>query len=306
MDRKGGLRRFSAQGVLQALPGQRSAAALRLRGEVRRHEGRRRSLHPLPRLALGIPRRREVQSEGEHPLGERKTCARGQGAPLRPPVPAPEPGKDRDSWKTSIRTRAAPSKRRSSRVGNLVSRQPYQFERHGYFIADYDRSFNRTVTLRDSGANHDPPEMEIRRSASGALQRARHQHAPDARHEPRGGDHACARRGGKAMGRNGGDSPQGEDRRPPPRARRERHLCSERKGTHALGREPRVHGRGRAGDFIYVPPYVPHQEINASDTEPLSCVLCRSGREPVVVNLPDLPVAEKPEEVRWVDDLHKR
>ena len=113
---------------------------------------------------------------------------------------------------------------------------------------------------------------------------------------------ACARRGGKAMGRNGGDSPQGEDRRPPPRARRERHLCSERKGTHALGREPRVHGRGRAGDFIYVPPYVPHQEINASDTEPLSCVLCRSGREPVVVNLPDLPVAEKPEEVRWVDD----
>ena len=34
---------------------------------------------------------------------------------------------------------------------NLVSRQPYQFERHGYFIADYDRrSFNRTVTLRDS------------------------------------------------------------------------------------------------------------------------------------------------------------
>jgi uncharacterized RmlC-like cupin family protein len=60
------------------------------------------------------------------------------------------------------------------------------------------------------------------------------------------------------------------------------------------------------GDFIYVPPYVPHQEINASDTEPLSCVLCRSGQEPVVVNLPDLPVAEKPEEVRWVDDLHKK
>jgi uncharacterized RmlC-like cupin family protein len=60
------------------------------------------------------------------------------------------------------------------------------------------------------------------------------------------------------------------------------------------------------GDFIYVPPYVPHQEINASDTEPLSCVLCRSGQDPVVVNLPDLPVAEKPEEVRWVDDIHKK
>ena len=57
------------------------------------------------------------------------------------------------------------------------------------------------------------------------------------------------------------------------------------------------------GDFIYVPPYVPHQEINASDEQPLSCVLCRSGQEPVVVNL-DIPVLEKPEEVHWVDDIH--
>ena len=58
------------------------------------------------------------------------------------------------------------------------------------------------------------------------------------------------------------------------------------------------------GDFIYVPPYVPHQEINASDTEPLSCVLVRSGQEPVVVNL-DIPAVEKPENVHWTDDLHK-
>ena len=57
------------------------------------------------------------------------------------------------------------------------------------------------------------------------------------------------------------------------------------------------------GDFIYVPPFVPHQEINASDTEPLSCVLCRSGQEPVVVNL-DIAPAEPPEEVAWVDNIH--
>ncbi len=58
------------------------------------------------------------------------------------------------------------------------------------------------------------------------------------------------------------------------------------------------------GDFIYVPPYVPHQEINASDDQPLSCVLVRSGQEPVVVNL-DLPNVEpNPEPVEWVDDLH--
>ncbi len=57
------------------------------------------------------------------------------------------------------------------------------------------------------------------------------------------------------------------------------------------------------GDFIYVPPFVPHQEINASDSEPLSCVLCRSGQEAVVVNL-DIPMVEKPEEVQWVDNIH--
>ena len=58
------------------------------------------------------------------------------------------------------------------------------------------------------------------------------------------------------------------------------------------------------GDFIYVPPYVPHQEINASDDTPLSFVLVRSGQDPVVVNL-DIPVVEQPEAVQWVDDIHK-
>jgi uncharacterized RmlC-like cupin family protein len=57
------------------------------------------------------------------------------------------------------------------------------------------------------------------------------------------------------------------------------------------------------GDFIYVPPYVPHQEINAAD-ELLECVLMRSGQDPVVVNLDIAPV-EKPESVYWVDDVHR-
>ena len=60
------------------------------------------------------------------------------------------------------------------------------------------------------------------------------------------------------------------------------------------------------GDFIFVAPFVPHQESNASPDEPLSCVLVRSGQEPVVVNL-DLPDVEpEPEHVRWVDDIHGR
>ena len=58
------------------------------------------------------------------------------------------------------------------------------------------------------------------------------------------------------------------------------------------------------GDFIYVPPFVPHQEINASPDETLECVLVRSDQEAVVVNL-DIEPVEKPEAVRWVDPIHK-
>ena len=58
------------------------------------------------------------------------------------------------------------------------------------------------------------------------------------------------------------------------------------------------------GDFIYVPPYVPHQEINASADLALHCVLARSGQQGLVVNL-DIEPAEVPELVRWIDDLHK-
>jgi len=78
-----------------------------------------------------------------------------------------------------------------------------------------------------------------------------------------------------------------------------------------------VHGRARMrwgdhleyvaeagpGDFIYVPPFVPHQEINASEVEELVCVLVRSGQEPIVVNLDITPV-EPPETVYWVDPIH--
>ena len=59
-----------------------------------------------------------------------------------------------------------------------------------------------------------------------------------------------------------------------------------------------------AGDFIYVPPYVPHQEINASADLQLHCVLARSGQQGLVVNLDIAPV-EMPELVRWIDDLHR-
>ena len=60
------------------------------------------------------------------------------------------------------------------------------------------------------------------------------------------------------------------------------------------------------GDFIFVAPFAPHQEINASPDESLFCVVVRSGQEPVVVNLELADVEARPDEVRWVDDLHQR
>src|ERR1700693_1850622 len=57
-------------------------------------------------------------------------------------------------------------------------------------------------------------------------------------------------------------------------------------------------GEAQPGDFIYVPPYVPHQEINASPNMPCEAVIVRSGQEPVVVNL-DI---ESPEPLSEIND----
>jgi uncharacterized RmlC-like cupin family protein len=57
------------------------------------------------------------------------------------------------------------------------------------------------------------------------------------------------------------------------------------------------------GDFIWVPPFVPHQEINADPDTELHCVLARSGQDAIVVNL-EIEGAESPETVRWVDPIH--
>jgi uncharacterized RmlC-like cupin family protein len=39
------------------------------------------------------------------------------------------------------------------------------------------------------------------------------------------------------------------------------------------------------GDFVFVPPFLPHQEINARPDEPVEAVVVRSGQDPIVVNL---------------------
>ncbi|HXJ91608.1 MAG TPA: cupin domain-containing protein [Terriglobia bacterium] len=57
------------------------------------------------------------------------------------------------------------------------------------------------------------------------------------------------------------------------------------------------------GDFIYVPPFVPHQEINAGRDQPVEAVVVRSGQEPIVVNL-DIPSPEPASATRWIDPDH--
>jgi len=46
------------------------------------------------------------------------------------------------------------------------------------------------------------------------------------------------------------------------------------------------------GDFLFIPPYVPHQEINPSPDQPTQWVVVRSGGDAVVVNLTKLPNGE--------------
>jgi len=42
-----------------------------------------------------------------------------------------------------------------------------------------------------------------------------------------------------------------------------------------------------AGDFLYVPAWLPHQEINPSSDLPFRWIVVRSTSEPIVVNLPN-------------------
>ena len=44
--------------------------------------------------------------------------------------------------------------------------------------------------------------------------------------------------------------------------------------------------KAEAGDFIHVPPFLPHMEINPSNAEPFRWVVVRSTSTPIVVNLP--------------------
>ena len=73
--------------------------------------------------------------------------------------------------------------------------------------------------------------------------------------------------------------------------------------TIHAGARTGAHHHGELESVIYVPPYVPHQEINALDDQPLECVLTRSGQDPIVINL-DIDGVAVPEDVPWTDPSH--
>ncbi|HQT99561.1 MAG TPA: cupin domain-containing protein [Acidimicrobiales bacterium] len=52
------------------------------------------------------------------------------------------------------------------------------------------------------------------------------------------------------------------------------------------GVEQRV--QASPGDYVFVPAFVAHQELNTSSDEPALVVLARSSQEAIVVNLPGL------------------
>ena len=53
------------------------------------------------------------------------------------------------------------------------------------------------------------------------------------------------------------------------------------------GERGEFNATAQAGDFLHVPAWLPHQEINPSNELPFQWVVVRSTSEPIVVNLPD-------------------
>ena len=59
----------------------------------------------------------------------------------------------------------------------------------------------------------------------------------------------------------------------------------------------------RPGDFVYIPPYTLHQEMNAADDAPLVGVVIHDNPTPVVVKV-EMDSPHGPGGVPWVDHMH--
>ena len=191
VDRARRLQRAAAERLLPPDARRRSAAALRVHRPVhRRRQGRsgqrhRGALHLRSGHAQRHAGRRHAQGQGQHPLAVGRARRARRGAPLRPPVrrcrfraraaakrrapvraqPAPT-SRQRARRGRRIRradraqlprrsqpgSRSASSPRTSSRRSPTASAETrFQFERHGYFVADSRRIASRRARVQSRG-----------------------------------------------------------------------------------------------------------------------------------------------------------
>ena len=160
------------KGLPAALPGQHGAPALRLWSSASAATRMRQAMWwqciantcRIQKSGTGAP---TTTRSGQPALGQRGRRRRGRSAHVRPPLRTPPGSGSRgdapqlerdflddlnpDSVKL-IRAWLEPS------LGEVAPESRFQFERHGYFVADRIDSqpgkpvFNRTVTLKDSWA----------------------------------------------------------------------------------------------------------------------------------------------------------
>ena len=114
----------------------------------------------LPDSKSGTPGADTVQGQGQHPLGVGAARLCRRSAALRPPVQGRAARRRRPAISSPTSTRIGQTRHhRPARTRAARTRKPeqrFQFERHGYFVADRVDSrpgapvFNRAVTLKDS------------------------------------------------------------------------------------------------------------------------------------------------------------
>jgi uncharacterized RmlC-like cupin family protein len=62
---------------------------------------------------------------------------------------------------------------------------------------------------------------------------------------------------------------------------------SDEASAKSAGARGEYAARAKVGDFIHVPAFLPHMEINPSVSEPFHWVVVRSTSRPIMVNLPN-------------------
>ena len=109
----------------------------------------------------------------------------------------------------------------------------------------------------------------------------------------------------EALARNGHHPPRWQNWGASPRSVGECHLRRQRLARMRWGERLEFMAEATNGDSSTSRRSGCSRRSTPGRTPPLSCVVVRSGQEPVVVDI-DLPAVEpNPEQIHWVDDIHR-